>query len=59
MDFDATSLHPSGRWDENSFYPSIEIGYAYSTVMSDELVEKFKGCNFIQRSAILKKMNCS
>ena len=21
MDFDATSVHPSGMWDENSVYP--------------------------------------
>ena len=41
-------------WDENSIYPRIETGYAYTRDMNDELVEKFNTGNFNQGSAILK-----
>ena len=27
-------------WDENSIYPRVETGYAYTKDMNDELVEK-------------------
>ena len=27
-DFEADSLYPSAMWDENSFYPRIETGFA-------------------------------
>ena len=41
-------------WDENSIYPRIETGYAYTKDMNDELVEKFINQTFNQGSAILK-----
>ena len=41
-------------WDENSTYPGIETGYAFTRDMNDELVEKFNSGNFNQGSAILK-----
>ena len=41
-------------WDENSIYPRIENGYAFTRDMNDELVEKFNTVNFNQGSAILK-----
>ena len=53
-DFDAVSLYPSAMWDENSIYPRIETGYAYTRDMIDELVEDFDSGNFNQRSAFLK-----
>ena len=53
-DFDAVSLYPSAMWDENSIYPRIETGYAYTKDMNDELVEKFNNQTFTQGSAILK-----
>ena len=53
-DFDAVSLYPSAMWDENSIYPRIETGYAYTRDMNDELVNKFNTQNFNQVSAILK-----
>ena len=53
-DFDAVSLYPSAMWDENSFYPRIEIGYAFTRDMNDELVEKFNNQTFTRGSAILK-----
>ena len=53
-DFDAVSLYPSATWDENSIYPRIETGYAFTPDMNDELVEKFDTGNFNQGSAILK-----
>ena len=40
-DFDAVSLYPSAMWDENSIYPRIETGYAFTRDMNDELVKKF------------------
>ena len=53
-DFDAVSLYPSAMWDENSIYPRIETGYAFTTDMNDELVNKFNNGSFIQGSAILR-----
>ena len=53
-DFDAVSLYPSAMWDENSIYPRIETGYAYTRDMNNELIKKFNTGNFIQGSAILK-----
>ena len=29
MDFDATLLHPSAMWGQNSVYPKIETGFAF------------------------------
>ena len=40
-DFDALSLYPSATWDEKTKYPRIETGYAYTTDMKGDLVEKF------------------
>ena len=34
MDFDATSLHPSAMWDENSLYPKVETGFVFKTHMN-------------------------
>ena len=53
-DFDAVSLYPSAMWNENSIYPRIETGYAFTRDMNDELVEKFNNQTFTQGSAILK-----
>ena len=53
-DFDAVSLYPSAMWDENSIYPRIETGYAFTRDMNNELVEKFNNQTFTQGSAILK-----
>ena len=52
--FDCTSLYPSAMWDELSKFPKIETGYAFTTDMNDELVEKFNNQTFTQVSAILK-----
>ena len=30
-DCDAVSLYPSAMWDENSIYPRIETGYAFTS----------------------------
>ena len=43
-------------WDENSIYPRINTGYAYTKNMNDELVEKFRTGNFNKESAPLKIM---
>ena len=53
-DFDATSLYPSAMWDENSIYPRIETGYAFTKDMNTELVKKLNNQTFTQGSAILK-----
>ena len=52
--YDGNSLYPSAMWDENSVYPRVETGYAYSEDMNDELVEKFNTGNFTKGGAILK-----
>ena len=54
MDYEATSLYPSAKWDENSSYPRIETDYAYTRNMNEKLVEKFHTGNFTRGSAILK-----
>ena len=54
-DFDAVSFYSSAMWDENSIYPRIETGYAFTPDMNDELVKKFNTSNFNQASAILKR----
>ena len=41
-------------WDENSIYPRIETGYAFTPDMKKKLVEKFNTGKFTQGSAILK-----
>ena len=38
-DFDANSLYPSAMWDENSIYPRIETGYAYTRDMNKKIVK--------------------
>ena len=53
-DFDAVSLYPSAMWDESIIYPRIETGYAFTSDMNDDIVEKFNNGNFTQGSAILK-----
>ena len=44
-DFDAVSLYPSAMWDENSIFPRIETGYAFTKHLNDELVAKFNMVN--------------
>ena len=53
-DFDAVSLYPSAMSDEKSIYRRIETGYAFTTNMNDELVEKLNTQTFTQGSAIIK-----
>ena len=53
-DFDAVSLYPSAMWDPKSIYPKIETGYAYTTDMNNDLVEKFNIGKFNQVSAFLE-----
>ena len=52
--YDAFSLYPSAMWDENSIYPRIETGYAFTPDMNDKLVKKLNIGNFNQGSAFLK-----
>ena len=48
-------MYPSAMWDENSFYPRIETGYAFTKDMNEKLVEKINNQTFNQGSAILIK----
>ena len=41
-------------WDENSIYPRIETGYAFTPDMMKKLVKKINTGKFTQGSAILK-----
>ena len=54
MGFRCCFLFPSAVWDENSIYPRVETGYAFTRDMNYELVEKFNTGNFTQGSAILE-----
>ena len=56
MDFDATSLYPSAKWDKNSMYPKIETGFAFKLHMNKTYVEAFNNQTFNEdgdESAIL------
>ena len=53
MAFNATSLYPSAMYDENSTYPKIETGFAFTPEMNDEIVNQFNTKTFT-KSAILK-----
>ena len=56
MDFDATSLYPSAKWDCNSVYPKIETGFAFKPHMNHVYVEAFNNQTFNEdgnESAIL------
>ena len=48
MDFDATSLHPSAKWDEKSIYLKTEGGFAFKPSMNDVCVEAFNNQTFNQ-----------
>ena len=52
--FDAVSLYPSAMSDEKSLYPRIEMGYAFTPDMNDNLIDKYNNQNFTQGSAVLK-----
>ena len=57
MDFDATSLYPSAKWDENSVYPKIESGFAFAPHMNYVHVKAFNNQTFNEdgnESAILR-----
>ena len=57
IDFDATSLYPSGMWDQNSVYRKIESGLCFKRDMNDVYVEAFKNQTLNQdgnESVILK-----
>ena len=53
MAFDATSLYPSAMYDENSTYPKIETGFAFTLELNDEIVNQFNTKTFT-KTAILK-----
>ena len=56
MDYDATSLYPSGMWDEKSVYRKKESGFYFKPDMNDVYVEAFNNQTFNQdgdESAIL------
>ena len=55
MDFDATLLHPSAMWGQNSVYPKIETGFAFEPHMNNVYVEAFTNQTFNQDLTILRK----
>ena len=48
MDYDTTSLYPSGMWDEKSVYPKKESGFAFKPDFNDVYVEAFNNQSFNQ-----------
>ena len=60
MDFDATSLYPSAKWDENSVYRKIESEFAFKPRLNNVYVEGFNNQTINQdgdESAILRIKN--
>ena len=53
-DLDTVSLYPSAMLDEKSIYPRIEVGYAFTPDMNEDLVNEINNQTFTQGSAILK-----
>ena len=54
--FDPMSFYPSAMWDENSVYPKVETGFAFTPYMNDVYGEAFNNQTFNQdgdESAIL------
>ena len=47
-------MYPSASWDENSFYPKIETGYAFTKDMNNKLEKKFNSGNFTDGKPILR-----
>ena len=45
---------PSAMYDENSIYPKIETGFAFTEDMNDELVKEFNNQTFNNRSGPTK-----
>ena len=43
--------------DENSLYPRVETGYAYTEIMTKELVEKFYTQSFNQGNHLFQKLS--
>ena len=41
MDFDATSLYVSAKWDEKSVYPKLETGFAFKSPVKKTYVNAF------------------
>ena len=54
-DLDAVGLYPSAMWDENSIYPRIETGYAFTRDMNKFLIHKFNNGNFME--VLFSKLN--
>ena len=46
MGFDATSLYPNGKWDENSVYPKRKTGFAFKPHMSNVYVKAVNNQTF-------------
>ena len=58
MDFDATSLYPSGMWDETSVNPKIKSDFAFKHHMNNVSLEAFNNQTINQHgneSSISKK----
>ena len=47
-DFDASSLYPSAMWDQKSFYPKFEIGFAFKPHMNKTYLDAFNIQSFNQ-----------
>ena len=45
---DATSLYPSAMWDENSIFPRIETGYAFTKEKNNKVVRNSIVVNLIK-----------
>ena len=37
-DYDANSLYPSAKWDDNLVYPKLDTGYGFTPDLKSEIV---------------------
>ena len=52
---DTVSLYASDLWDKKTIYPRIETEYAYTKVMTNDLINEFNFQTFLRGSVILRK----
>ena len=53
LDYDATNLYLSAKWDEKAIYPKTEMAYVFTPNMIDQIVEKCNAQTNTQSGAVL------
>ena len=60
MDFDATRVYRSAKWDEKPVYPKLETGFAFKPHMKIVYVKEFNDqtCNQDGNEYAILKIKC-